>query len=253
MRMVIETELMKARLNRLEVLRVPVLLLICLLCSMNVQGQEIKEGSYCLTYFPQPEVETYMDSLANYLSDGFADENGNLDSVTQDYIDHFTTVPIRKMKCVYFTSDTVMISERVGDEITASYMVIPSENILLSRRGQSLMAEPYRLEQSDSMGIYDFFINEDPDDVINIEGFPCYRMDIKEVYYPPGGAAPREKDYKLYVTKEIDVPGAVILGNNMTQLIPAPLQIEEPLNNRVTIKYRASGLQFKLAPNSLKL
>ncbi|MBX2816791.1 MAG: hypothetical protein KTR24_12360 [Saprospiraceae bacterium] len=226
---------------------------ILTLFFLSAGAQEITEGRFCLTYFPQPAVETYMDSLADYLKSGFADENGNIDSITLDYISHFTTVPKRQTKCVYFNADSVKIEEQVDQDLTAQYVVVPGQNLLINKRGGGIMMEPYLLESSDSSGYYDFYINEDKNDVINIEGFPCHRIDLREVFYPSGGAAPREKDYVLYVTDQIKISGGIILGNNLREEIPCPLQVEEPLNNRVTIKYRASGLRFSVEDGTFSL
>jgi len=233
--------------------RVFVSCIMLMLSSESLHSQEINKGRYCLTYFPQPVVESYIDSLADYLEVGFADENGMLDSITLQYIDHFTKVPIRKSKCVFFHQDTVMIREKVGEDVSSAYLVIPEANELLTKKEGELIRAPYKIDEEESSGHFDFFVREIKDDTKVIEGFPCYRVEIKEVYYPGGESDSREKDYVLYVTDRIKVPGSVILGNNMQEDISCPLEVTEPLNNEVMITYRAQGMRFSLEAGTFTL
>lgn len=227
--------------------------IVLIFSSLNGQSQDIIKGRYCLTYFPQPVVETYIDSLADYLEVGFADEKGRVDSITMQYIDHFTKVPIRKSKCVFFHKDTIKIREKVGEDISTEYLVLPEVNELLTKKEGELVRAPYQMEEEEASGHFDFFVREVKDDTKVIEGFPCYRVEIKEVYYPGGDSEAREKDYVLYVTDRIKVPGSVILGNNMTERISCPMEVTEPLSKEVTITYRAQGMRFSLEKDTFIL
>ncbi len=207
-------------------------------------------GSFCLEYYPQPMVETYVDSLVSYLSKELADEDNLLDSTTQDYIEHFSSLATRKSKCVYFAPDTILIHEKIEDELTNAYMILPGENQLISRDQGGLISQNYFLESSDDLGRYEYTVFEDQNDTKLIEGFLCHRVDLSELFYVPGEETPREKDFILYVTDEIGIAGGYVLGNNMSRIIGCPLEIQEPLNSKVKIAYRASGLQLSL-PNGV--
>lgn len=221
-----------------------ILLLFLAIClSFSVSSQVVR-GTFCLEYYPQPLVETYVDSLASYLSKELADEDGYLDSTTLDYIDHFSSLAIKKSKCIFFNTDTLLIREQTGDELVNAYMILQSENKLLSRNISGLVEQNYFLEESEEMGRYEYIFEDDRSDTKLIEGFLCYRLELTEVFHEPNIEQPRERKFILYVTDEIKVPGGFILGNNMQRIIGCPLEIQEPLNSKVRIAYRAA--RFKL-------
>ncbi len=213
--------------------------------SISSNGQEIESGQFCLQYFPQGTVETYVDSLVSYLTREMGND-GDLDSTTSDYINHFASLATRKSKCIYFEKDTILIHELVEQELTNAYMIVPSQNQLFSRDQDELVVQPYFLEGSPEKGYFDYQVATDKTDTKVIEGFPCYRVNITEMYFPPGEASAKEKEYIMYVTDDISLPGGYILGINMSRIIGCPLEIQEPLNSKVRIAYRATGLKFDL-------
>ncbi|MBK8506299.1 MAG: hypothetical protein IPL46_31320 [Saprospiraceae bacterium] len=79
------------------------ILLSVTLIQASLIGQST-QGRFCLQYFPQPLVESYVDSLVSYLTKELGDEESLLDSTTEEYIEHFASLATRKSKCVYFTS-----------------------------------------------------------------------------------------------------------------------------------------------------
>lgn len=204
------------------------------------------QGRFCLEYFPQPLVESYVDSLVSYLSKQMSQEDQLLDSTTQEYIEHFASLATRKSKCVYFSSDTILINEKVDDELTNAYMILPAQNKLISREAGGLVSQNYFLESGNEQGYFDYLITTDPSDTKLIEGFLCYRLELTELYYAPEVESPHEKKYILYVTDEISLPGGFVLGNNLQRIIGCPLEIQEPLNSKVRISYRATGLRLSL-------
>lgn len=229
-------------MKRLVYLALGVLIFLGSLQAQTTQGR------FCLEYFPQPLVESYVDSLVSYLTKQMAQDDQLLDSTTQEYIEHFASLATRKSKCVYFTSDTILINEKVDDELTNAYMILPAINQLISREAEGLVTQNYFLESNSDQGYFDYKITTDPSDTKLIEGFLCYRLELTELYYAPEEDAPHEKKYILYVTDEIALPGGFVLGNNLQRIIGCPLEIQEPLNSKVRISYRASGLRLTLPP-----
>lgn len=223
-----------------------VFLLFTIPLLLNNTNAQTSQGRFCLEYFPQPLVESYVDSLVSYLSKQMGEEDEVLDSTTLDYIEHFASLATRKSKCVYFSSDTILINEKVDDELTNAYMILPALNKLLSRDAGTLVSQNYFLEPTDKEGYFDYSITTDPGDTKLIEGFLCYRLELTESFYAPGEESPHEKKYILYVTDEIALPGGFVLGNNLQRIIGCPLEIQEPLNSKVRISYRATGLRLNL-------
>ncbi len=211
----------------------------------SVEAQ-IETGRFCLEYYPQPLVETYVDSLVSFLSRELGEDQEDMDSTTLDYINHFASLATRESKCVYFDKDSILINEMVDQELTNAYLIIPSENKLLSRELNEIIEQSYYLEPSEDTGYFDYEIKEDRNDTKLIEGFPCYRIEVLERFYAPGETDAREKNYVLYVTNEIKVPGGYVLGINMSRIIGCPLEVQEPLNSKISISYRAKGLRFSL-------
>ena len=211
---------------------------------LSADAQTAK-GSFCLKYFQQPLVETYVDSLVSYLTKEMAGDGNDLDSTTMDYIRHFSSLATRESKCVFFNADSILIQEKVDNELTNPYLIIPGENKLVSRnQGGSLVEQPYFLESSSDLGEYNYVVDEDRTDSKLIEGFLCYRVEVTEFFLVPDEQTPREKKYILYVTDDIDVAGGFILGVNMSRIIGCPLEIQEPLNSKIRITYRATGLKL---------
>ncbi|MCB0685017.1 MAG: hypothetical protein KDC53_00790 [Saprospiraceae bacterium] len=204
------------------------------------------QGRFCLEYFPQPLVESYVDSLVSYLSKQMGADDQVLDSTTEEYIEHFASLATRKSKCVYFSSDTILINEKVDDELTNAYMILPAVNKLISRDAGGLVSQNYFLDANAEEGYFDYGIETDPSDTKLIEGFLCYRLELTELFYAPQEETPHEKKYILYVTDEIALPGGFVLGNNLQRIIGCPLEIQEPLNSKVRISYRATGLRLTL-------
>jgi len=220
----------------------------CLLfCLGNLSvGAQSTEGRFCLEYFPQPLVETYVDSLVSYLTRELGEGEAILDSTTQDYIEHFSSLATRKTKCVYFNADSILVHEKVDDELTNAYLILPNANKLVSRDQSGLISQNYFLEPSDELGRYEYDIKKDEQDTKLIEGFLCYRLELTEKFYAPNEDAPREKRYILYVTDDIALAGGFLLGNNLNRIIGCPLEVQEPLNSKVRIAYRATGLRLSL-------
>ncbi|NND04776.1 MAG: hypothetical protein HKN87_00230 [Saprospiraceae bacterium] len=214
------------------------------------QAQEVTTGKFCLEYFPQPKVETYVDSLVSYLSREMGGDTIDLDETTLDYIEHFASIATYKSKCVFFDRDSIMIHEKVDQELTNTYLIIPSENKLISRVAEGLKEQTYFIEGSTDTGYMDYEIQIDKSDTKSIEGFLCYKTIVTEKYFAPGEEEPREKDYTLYVTDELVVAGGFVLGINMSRVIGCPLEIQEPLNSKINITYRATGLRLK-APDGI--
>ncbi len=211
--------------------------------ALPVLGQS-HAGRFCLQYYPQPLVEVYVDSLVSYLARELGEEQA-LDETTMEYIEHFASLMTRKSKCVYFRGDTVLIHELVDDQLVNSYMILKAEARLVSRTDRGLVEQDYFVEPDEEEGRFDYAVRSNKGDTKLIEGFLCYRLDLEELYYPPGGADPVGKSYVLYVTDDLPVPGGFVLGNNMSLMIGCPLEIHEPLNTKVNIVYRARG--FRLA------
>ncbi|NND35084.1 MAG: hypothetical protein HKN76_21035 [Saprospiraceae bacterium] len=219
---------------------------LTVMCLSTLGHAQTIQGRFCLEYYPQPLVETYVDSLVSYLTKELSDGENPLDSITEDYIEHFSSLATRKSKCVYFTSDTILIHEKVDDELTNAYMILPALNQLISRDQGGLVRQNYFLEPSAELGYFDYTITTDENDTKLIEGFLCYRLDLVESFYAPNETSPREKKYTLYVTDDIELPGGFVLGNNLNRIIGCPLEIQEPLNSKVSIAYRAKGLRLNL-------
>ncbi len=219
---------------------------ICFVIIQSTLFGQTSQGRFCLEYFPQPLVETYVDSLVSYLTKELGDDQALLDSTTQEYIEHFASLATRKSKCVYFASDTVLIHEKVDDELTNAYMIIPALNKLVSRDAGGLISQNYFLESNIELGYFDYSLTTDPSDTKLIEGFLCYRLELTELFYAPNEELPHEKKYILYVTDDISLPGGFVLGNNLQRIIGCPLEIQEPLNSKVRISYRATGLRLNL-------
>ena len=220
--------------------------IFALISLTSLMHGQATQGRFCLEYYPQPLVETYVDSLVSYLTKELSDGENPLDSTTEDYIEHFSSLATRKSKCVYFTSDTILIHEKVDDELTNAYMILPALNQLISRDQGGLIRQNYFLEPSDDLGYFDYSLTSDRNDTKLIEGFLCYRLDLIELFYAPNETTPREKKYALYVTDEIGLPGGFVIGNNLNRIIGCPLEIQEPLNSKVSIAYRAKGLRLLL-------
>jgi hypothetical protein len=199
-----------------------------------------------MQYYPQPIVETYIDSLISYLSRQMGGDSVTLDQTTQDYIEHFASLATHRSKCVYYRGDSILIHEKVEDELTNAYMIIPSENLLVSRSAdeQRLIEQPYFLERDPDRGFSDYEVTTDRTDSKLIEGFLCYRVEVLERFHHPDQPEPAEKKYILYVTDDINLPGGFILGVNMSRIIGCPLEIQEPLNSKVRITYRATGMRL---------
>ena len=226
------------------------LTLFCL--SYILASSQTMQGRFCLEYFPQPLVETYVDSLVSYLTKELSDENEHMDSTTEEYIEYFSSLATRKSKCVYFTSDTILVNEKVDDQLTNAYLILPAQNKLISRDQGGLVSQNYFLEPSTELGYFDYAIVRDEADTKLIEGFLCYRLDMTEFFYAPNEEEPREKKYVLYVTDDISLPGGFVLGNNLNRIIGCPLEIHEPLNSKVSIAYRAKGLRLSLPAGVFK-
>jgi hypothetical protein len=220
---------------------------IFVLIQTSVQSQTT-QGRFCLEYFPQPLVESYVDSLVSYLTRELGEGQEVLDSTTEEYIEHFASLATRKSKCVYFNSDTILVNEKVDDELTSAYMILPVMNKLISRDAGGLVSQNYFLEPNEELGYFDYEITTDPSDTKLIEGFLCYRLELTESFYAPNEETPHTKKYILYVTDDIVVPGGFVLGNNLQRIIGCPLEIQEPLNSKVRISYRATGLRLSLPP-----
>jgi hypothetical protein len=210
------------------------------------------QGRFCLEYFPQPLVETYVDSLVSYLTKELSNENEPMDSTTEEYIEHFSSLATRKSKCLYFTSDTILVNEKIDNELTNAYLILPAQNKLISRDQGGLVRQDYFLEPNPEQGYFDYVIAADENDTKLIEGFLCYRLDLTELFYAPNEESPREKNYVLYVTDDISLPGGFVLGNNLNRIIGCPLEVHEPLNSKVSIAYRAKGLRLTLPKGIFK-
>ncbi|MBK8506300.1 MAG: hypothetical protein IPL46_31325 [Saprospiraceae bacterium] len=139
-----------------------------------------------------------------------------------------------------------MIHEKVDDELTNAYMILPALNKLISRDAGGLISQNYFLEPNAELGYFDYSMTTDPSDTKLIEGFLCYRLELTELFYAPNEESPHEKKYILYVTDEISLPGGFVLGNNLQRIIGCPLEVQEPLNSKVRISYRATGLRLTL-------
>ena len=226
--------------------------LVCIVLTLSMFRLEAqtKEGRYCLEYTPQAVVETYVDSLVSYLTREMTSEDTKLDSTTQDYIEHFASLATRKSKCVYFSTDSILIHEKVDEELTNAYLIIPSQNQLISRDQSGLINQNYFIEGSAETGYFDYQVATDKTDTKVIEGFPCYRVEVNELFYAPGEAAPREKKYIMYVTDDLSLAGGYVAGINMSRIVGCPLEIQEPLNSKVNISYRATGLKLSV-PNGI--
>ena len=223
------------------------LVLTCFLIASSMGRAQTTQGSFCLEYFQQPLVETYVDSLVSYLTKEMSGENEIPDSTTLDYIQHFASLATRESKCVYFSSDSILVQEKVDDELTNPYLILPAENKLISRsQAGGLVQQPYFLESSSELGEFKYVVEEDKTDSKLIEGFLCYRVEVTEFFTAPGEDTPREKKYILYVTDDIEVAGGFILGVNMSRIIGCPLEVQEPLNSKIRITYRATGLRLNV-------
>ena len=214
--------------------------------TLTAQDQKLSQGSFCLEYFPQPIVETYVDSLVSHLSREFQSDETALDSTMKAYIEDFASAVTRRSKCVYFSADSILIQEKVDDRLASSYLIIPEANILISRDRNGLQQEPYFIESSDTSGYFDYLIKLDESDTKVIAGLPCYKVELTELYYQIGTEEPFEKRYDLYVTDAIPIPAAYVLGINMRRNIGCPLEIQEPLNSKVNISYRANNLSLRI-------
>ncbi len=212
----------------------------------HVQGQQVLTGKYCLEYFPQPKVETYVDSLVSYLSREMGSDSIALDETTKEYIEHFASLATTKSKCVYFSTDSIMIHEKVDRELVNAYLIVPSSNQLISRDHEGIKEQAYFLEGNAEEGYMDYRVTTDKSDTKLIEGFLCYRTEVLESFYAPNEAEPQERKYVLYVTDDLGVAGGYVLGINMSRIIGCPLEIQEPLNSKVSITYRATGLRLKV-------
>ncbi len=220
--------------------------LVLLVSAATTQAQT-EQGRFCLTYFPQAQVEAYVDSLVSYLSREMAqDDDQPLDSTTLDYIEHFASLATRKSKCVYFNVDTILVHEKVDEELTNAYLILPQANLLISRDQSGLIEQPYFIEGSSEQGYYEYEVETDRSDTKVIEGFPCYRVSVQENFFAPGEEQPRAKTYLMYVTDELKLAGGFVAGLNMSRIIGCPLEIHEPLNSKVSIAYRAAGLRLSL-------
>ncbi len=211
----------------------------------QIEGQTL-EGRFCLQYFPQALVETYVDSLVSYLTREMSADDEKLDSTTLDYIEHFASLATRKSKCIYFSPDSVLIHEKVDQELTNAYLIVPDNNQLISRDQSGLINQEYFIEGSAETGYFDYQVSTDKTDTKVIEGFPCYRVEVNEMFYAPGEEAAREKKYIMYVTDELALAGGYVAGINMSRIIGCPLEIQEPLNSKVNIAYRATGLKLSV-------
>ncbi|MDH3649237.1 MAG: hypothetical protein OEQ53_06110 [Saprospiraceae bacterium] len=230
--------------------RLLVIGLFLVLFQTSLSAQDPTVGKFCLTYKVQPIVEAYIDSLQSYLRWEFQKDSVELDSTTEEYIEHFSSMVTRKSKCVYFHPDSVLIQEIVDDRATNTYLILPEENAVVYRLNQDIKKEPYFLEEDSNSGNFEYSVREDRSDTKLIEGFPCYRMEITEIFHPADESAPNEKKYVVYVTDAIPVNGNFVLGINMSQIIGCPLEVQEPLNTKVRISYQASGLTFSI-PGSI--
>ncbi len=216
--------------------------------SFSLSQAQIETGRFCLEYYPQPLVETYVDSLVSYLKKELSQDGEDLDSTTMDYIQHFSSLATRESKCIFFDGDSILVNEKVDDELTNAYLIISSENKLLSRDGDQIIEQQYFFEPTAETGYYDYVVSTDENDTKLIAGFPCYRVEVTEHFFAPGETDSRERAFVLYVTDEISVPGSYIMGVNMSRIIGCPLEIQEPLNSKVSISYRAKGLNLSI-PN----
>ena len=221
---------------------------VCFFTTFASLAQEVTSGRFCLEYFPQAMVETYVDSLISYLTKEMGASDEKLDSTTLDYIEHFASLATRKSKCVYFARDSILVNEKVDEELTNAYLIVPSSNRLLSRDQSGLVEQQYFIEGTQETGYFDYQVTADKTDTKVIQGFPCYKVEVIEMFYAPGEADPREKKYLLYVTDEISLPGGYVVGINMSRIIGCPLEIQEPLNSKINISYRATGLKLSLPP-----
>ncbi|MDH3245125.1 MAG: hypothetical protein OEM26_10960 [Saprospiraceae bacterium] len=211
-------------------------------------GQDPSQGKFCLTYQVQPIVEAYIDSLQGHLRLEFERDSIEVDSVTEDYIQHFSTMITRKEKCVYFHPDSILIQEVVADRATNTYLILPNENQVVYRLNEEIKVEPYFLGPEATSGTFDYELREDRSDTKLIEGLPCYRLEIIETFNAPD-SDPLVKKYVAYVTDAIPINGNFILGINMNRAIGCPLEIQEPLNEMVRISYQAHGLNFQIPDN----
>lgn len=221
------------------------LVLILCLTSMSLHAQQVTKGKFCLQYFPQPTVENYVDSLVSYLTREMGGDSTMLDQTTEDYIEHFASQATAKSKCIFFKEDSILVHEKVSQELSSAYMIIPSEDKLISRGNDGLIEQPYFLEAQET-GYTDYSVITDKADTKLIEGFLCYKVVVNEVFYAVGQDKPREKQYHLYVTDDIKLAGGFVLGVNMSRVIGCPLEIQEPLNSKVMISYRATGLSLSV-------
>ena len=213
---------------------------------LHSQNQILSQGSFCLDYFPQPIVETYVDSLVSHLSREFQSDETSLDSTMKAYIEDFASAVTRRSKCVYFGNDSILIQEKVDDRLASSYLIIPKANILITRNRDGIQEQPYFIESSDTSGYFDYLIKLDESDTKIIAGLPCYKVELTELYYQSGTEEPFEKTYNLYVTDAIPIPAAYVLGINLRRNIGCPLEIQEPLNSKINISYRANNLSLRL-------
>ena len=220
--------------------------------ALGLSRAQSSEGRFCLEYFPQAIVETYVDSLVSYLTREMGSDGEELDSTTKDYIEHFASLATRKSKCVYFAPDSILIHEKVDQELTNAYLIVPTNNQLISRDQTGLIEQPYFIEGSAESGYFDFQVSTDKTDTKVIEGFPCYRVEVTELFFAPGEESAREKKYILYVTDELSLSGGYLAGINMSRIVGCPLEIQEPLNSKVNIAYRASGLRLSLPQGIFK-
>ena len=212
----------------------------------SAQAQQVTTGKFCLQYFPQPMVETYVDSLVSYLSREMGGDTVDLDETTLEYIQHFASIATNKSKCIFFESDSIMVHEKVEQELANAYLIIPSEDKLISRVSEGLKEQSYFIEGSSDTGYMDYEVTEDKGDTKSIEGFLCYKTVVTEKHYAPGESEPREREYVLYVTDDLVVAGGFVLGVNMSRIIGCPLEVQEPLNSKVSITYRATGLRLEV-------
>lgn len=221
--------------------------LVLTLCtvSISIHAQQTIQGKFCLEYFPQPMVETYVDSLVSYLTREMGGDTTMLDATTEEYIEHFASQATAKSKCVFFKEDSILVHEKVSQELTSAYMIIPSEDKLISRGNDGLVEQPYFLEAQET-GYTDYSVVTDKSDTKLIEGFLCYKVVVTEVFYAVGQDKPKEKQFHLYVTDDIRLPGGFVLGINMSRVIGCPLEIQEPLNSKIMISYRAMGLSLNV-------
>jgi len=227
--------------------------ILCIYFSVDLIGQDYNTGTICY------EVEN-IDSIFSYFSkredlleapDAPLGEIDSSGAQIRPFIGQIYRRIVDKNYCVLFNHDSILIEERIGSELEEKY--------LITKRNEEITGydpvlgyddpQPYYIEASDSLGYFDYVIQIASEDVLNIQGFDCHRIDIIEYFYAKGVEKPFQKFFQLYVTDKIVMSASYILGLQLKRDLGCPLRFETYLDRGLKVVFQAN----KWDPESYKL